>query len=91
MENNLLNLIIRSREDIIYEGQIRNLSSVNKIGKFDVLGLHANFITLIDDTLLIREAGGGEKQVRVESGILKVTRNMIYIYAGVGQLNPLGE
>lgn len=71
---------------MLYQGQIKSLSSVNKKGKFDVLDKHANFITLIDDTLIIRETGGEEKQLRVESAILKVTRNTINIYAGVGQL-----
>lgn len=91
MEKNLLSLTVRSRERLVYQGQIKSLSSVNKKGKFDILGKHANFITLVDDTLIIRETSGEEKQLRVESAILKVVKNTINIYAGVGQLKPVSS
>ena len=88
MDKDQLNLTIRSREEVLYEGPIKSVSSVNKTGKFDILGKHANFITLIHDTLLIVEPDGKERQILVESAILKVTSNVINIYAGVGQLTP---
>lgn len=74
-----------SRGDILFEGEIESLSSVNDTGKFDVLQEHANFISLIRDYLVITEKGGRTQEMKIGSGILKVLDNKANIYLGVNK------
>ncbi len=78
-----LNLTIRDRDSVIYDGEVNTLSSVNETGKFDVLRKHANFISLIKDYIIVRELTGEEKKYEIGSGIMKVLENDIFIYLGL--------
>ena len=50
---NTLYLSVKSPTKIHFEGQANAVSSVNDKGKFDVLAYHENFISLIQETLII--------------------------------------
>ena len=67
----------------MFEGEIESLSSVNDSGKFDVLGHHANFISMIRDHLIIREKGGRTRELKIGRGILKVLDNSANVYLGI--------
>lgn len=76
-------LKIQSRDGDIYEGQVLSLSSKNDKGKFDILEQHANFISLINDVLVIRELNGQTKEIPVTNGVLKVEDGKVDVYSGV--------
>lgn len=78
-----LNLRIQSREEEIYNGPIKSLTSKNDKGMFDVLKGHSNFISLVDDLLIIRELDGQTKEISINSGVIKVEGDNIEIYSGV--------
>ena len=81
-----LTLSVRSRARVIYEGQVLSVSSVNAVGKFDVLGLHANFISLIDNNLIVKELNGSEKVIPIDMGVMRVNRNKVEVYIGLKSL-----
>lgn len=85
MASDLLSVTIRNRDGIVFQAEAKTLSTKNKIGKFDILKNHANFISIINDTLLIQTSTGEKKEFPVESGILKVKENIVDIYLGVGK------
>lgn len=92
-DNNLqtdrkLFLTIRNREEVLFEGTIKALSSWNLVGKFDVLPLHANFIALIEKGLTIHELTGSKKDMEFDVAILQVSQNKVDIYLGVQKLLP---
>lgn len=58
-----LNVKIFSPTQTIFEGEAVSISSVNSMGKFDILPFHANFITLVQKTPIIvrtKKTGGSE-------------------------------
>jgi len=81
--NSNLHLIVRNRDGIIFEEDIKSLSSKNKIGKFDVLDNHENFISIISDILVVETASGAKKEIPITNSILKVKENKVEVYAGV--------
>jgi F0F1-type ATP synthase epsilon subunit len=85
MEADVLNVVIRSREGIVYQGECRSVSSFNKIGKFDILGSHANFITLVQKEINVIEKNGSPLTFKVDNGVAKVKENKVQIYLGVRQ------
>jgi len=81
-------LLVRSREGIIYQGQVTSLTSVNEKGKFDILAQHANFISLISSILVIGEVGGGKKEIRIDNGLLRSKGNKVEVYIGIEKAIP---
>jgi F0F1-type ATP synthase epsilon subunit len=78
-----LHLTIRTREAIVKDVDIKNLSSINDKGLFDVLDQHANFISIVKEKLLLRYPDGREEEVPIDQGVLKVRENQIDIYLGI--------
>jgi len=87
--NETLTLLIRSREGIIYHGEIKSLTSVNEQGRFDILAGHANFISLIKEILIIRETTGEAKEIKITDGILRVDKKKVEIYLGLEGKRPV--
>ncbi len=75
-------LKVRNPDDIVFEGEVEAISSLNKVGKFDILDTHANFISLIQESLLFTRAGKTE-EIKVNNGVLKVKENKVFVYLGV--------
>jgi F0F1-type ATP synthase epsilon subunit len=83
--NNQLNLSIRNREEVIFQGKVTSFSSHNEKGKFDVLPKHANFISLLNRYVVYKTVDGQENSMPITNGIIKVTNNEVRVYLGVGE------
>lgn len=83
MNDELINLTVRTRDRIVYSGSVKSFSSVNDTGKFDVLPQHANFISLIKDELVIRDDKGKVEKIPLSGGILRVERNVAEVFLGI--------
>jgi F0F1-type ATP synthase epsilon subunit len=79
-----LDLTVRNRDDIIFSGKVDSITSYNTKGRFDVLPSHANFISLLEKYLIYKSADG-EKNIPIKNGILKVDKNKVKVYLGVGE------
>lgn len=64
-----------------FEGEARAVSSENKVGKFDILPEHANFISLIFNSLTIHTQE--EKTYNFSRGVLEVTEGKVRIFLEV--------
>jgi F0F1-type ATP synthase epsilon subunit len=86
-ENTTFRLVIRSREGLVYEGEVKSITSVNETGKFDILAQHANFITLIQSVVEIGEMNGEKKQLKIENGLLRSRENNVEVYLGISGIS----
>ncbi len=85
MDPNVLEVYIRNREEVLFDGACKSLTSYNKVGRFDLLGMHANFITLIDKEISLVSASGEQKTFPVDNGVCKVKDNKVTIFIGIKQ------
>lgn len=76
----MFKLLIRSRENLIYEGDCETVTSFNDVGEFDVLEHHANFITLIKKFIVINKGMQDEKKIAIEKGILTANEDIVEVY-----------
>ncbi len=83
MDNTNILLTIRARDGIVYEGKVQSVTSVNETGKFDILPEHANFISLIKDTVVIKDIQGSMKKIKIDVGLLRTRQNKVEIYLGI--------
>lgn len=79
----MIDLIIRKREGVIFEGQAYAVSSTNEIGDFDVLGDHASLICTIKDSLTIHYTKDKKEEILLDSGVLRAKLNKVEVYIGI--------
>ncbi|HSA83482.1 MAG TPA: hypothetical protein VLF20_01175, partial [Patescibacteria group bacterium] len=57
MKPPLISVTVKEPEKIVFEGSATTITSVSDKGKFDVLAFHANFIALIQETIILGQEG----------------------------------
>lgn len=82
-KNEKLFATIRDRNTLLFQGEASAISSLNDKGPFDVLGQHANFISLIKRAVIVHLPNKQEKRIELESGVLKVKNNIVEVYVGI--------
>ncbi len=60
-----------------------SVSSENKLGKFDILPEHINFISLIFNKVLIRTPEKEKIEYQFKKGVLIVRENIVRIFIGL--------
>jgi F0F1-type ATP synthase epsilon subunit len=80
-----LTLRVHNRDGVVFEGKVENLTSYNEVGEFDVLSLHARFISMIQDYLIIRLLDGEERRIDLDTAIMRVDQNFVEVFMGVTQ------
>lgn len=90
MNDERLYLQVKNRETTLYQGEVRAITSYNEVGTFDVLPEHANFISLIQKSLIIHELRGSKNEIKFDVALLRVSENKVEIYLGITSLgkNP---
>ena len=82
-ENPFLNVIVLSSGKTLFLGKAKSVSSNNKIGPFDVLPMHENFISMLYDRVTIVDADGQKTEVPCDHGILEVSENRVRVFIGI--------
>lgn len=81
---NLLQVRIVSPKQDIFQGPALSVSSRNQAGNFDILPLHANFVTLVEDyPITLRLAGGQKKTFSFKLAIIYLVNNKVNIYTDI--------
>lgn len=79
-----IHVIIKDKNGVMADDNATALSSYNEVGLFDVLPLHTNFISLIRDKLILHKVGG-DREIKVQTGLLQVKNGEVYVYLGLPQ------
>jgi F0F1-type ATP synthase epsilon subunit len=80
----LLHVRISAASSVLWEGEAYSVTSENSDGRFDILGLHSNFITLIRDVpIVITLADGTVKEFTFQQSVIHVTDNHVKIFADI--------
>lgn len=75
-----LTVVVRNKDNILFSGDVFAITSVNDKGIFDILPQHENFISLIKDTVTIHKTRKENQEIHIENGILRVSKDKVYIY-----------
>lgn len=75
-----MELLVRSRDEILYNGKVKSLTSYNSSGLFDILPEHSNFISLVDKEIRFTDIDAKEHLVSLEKGILRVVKDQIQVF-----------
>ncbi len=75
-------LIVKTRDKTIFNSEVDNVSSYNKVGIFSILSDHANFISIIEKKLIIKQRGSTQ-EIELQNGLMKVIGNQVNVYVGI--------
>lgn len=75
-----MHLKVRNRGKVLFDDDVKALSSRNDAGAFDILPEHANFISLINRKLIVHKLDGNTHEIPLSNGIIKVKDNAIRCY-----------
>ena len=79
---------IETPTGVMLSGEIKALSLINSLGPFDVVERHTNFISAIREKIIVHQLDDSKKEIPIETGIIKITKNGTEIYLGI---EPLPE
>ncbi len=79
----LINVVVRDRAGIQFEGEVKAITSHNPTGTFDILPMHTNFITVVRQKLILHQANGSKMELNIENGVLRASEDKVEIYLGV--------
>ena len=65
-----------------YRGPAAAVSSINKIGKFDVLPEHTNFISLISKKITVLLLDKKKVEYEFRRGVIEVSDNLVKVFLG---------
>lgn len=90
MDNQLkvtLHVRVISPKGVIFAGDATSVSSTNTVGRFDILPMHANFITIVQNQpTTIRKVGQAEESFTFPLAIIVTKDNQVNIYTDIAQL-----
>lgn len=83
---------VMSAEHTIFNGEAKAISSKNNKNRFDILGYHTNFISVIEDFVEIQTAQSETIRLNIDYGILICENNTVAVYLGIKRLDtPLAS
>lgn len=78
-----LHVRINSPKKIIWEGQAESVSSINSHGPLDILALHANLITIIDNKPIKVKTSNEELEFTFPKSVMYIHKNEVLIYTNI--------
>lgn len=80
----LLHVRINRGAEVVWEGDAHSLSAKNAVGPFDILPMHASFLTYIEDTSITVETENHKKLFfSCKEGIVHILNNNAQIYVDI--------
>ena len=77
-----MQLVVKNRDRIVFQGEVDTVTSYNKKGTFNILKDHANFISVIEKKLIYKRKGSTQEML-VDNALLKVRENKVFVYLGI--------
>ena len=76
--------ISAATEGLLWKGRATSLSSENSQGPFDLLGEHANFVTIVrEKPIIIRQDKNIIKKLTPRTAVIYVKGNSVKVYTGI--------
>ena len=82
-DNKIFYVKVTSPDGLVFGGNVLSITSINNYGEFDILSSHANFITIIEDKVILVLEDKTKKEYKVDNGIIRAFENNVDVYLGI--------
>ncbi|KKQ74858.1 MAG: hypothetical protein US96_C0023G0002 [Candidatus Woesebacteria bacterium GW2011_GWB1_38_5b] len=80
MSNIPFTLFVRNKKGVLINSQAKSITSYNRLGRFDILSTHSQYISVIEGSLLVTYEDNKTDEIPLSQGILKVLENRVSVY-----------
>lgn len=75
-----IHVMVRNRKQLLFEGDVKAVTSKNDTGVFDILPEHSNFISVLKESITLHKMDGTEQKIALNNGVIKVKDSGVRIY-----------
>lgn len=75
----VLSVSIKGKESTVFESKCLSVSMANRLGQFDILPEHANFVSTFSGNITVRKVSESAQEVFCSKGLVKVENNNVEI------------
>jgi F0F1-type ATP synthase epsilon subunit len=83
MANSKLSVSVKTSEEILWQGTADSVSSKNSQGPFDILPMHANFISTIEKQPITIRIGREKKEFTFSYSVIYAHSNVVQIFTNL--------
>lgn len=80
-----LHVFVMTGDSIVYDDKATSVSSRNERGRFDILPMHTNFISIIKEFVIIQISPEEKKEIVIKNGIMRVYEDNVQIFVGASE------
>jgi F0F1-type ATP synthase epsilon subunit len=82
-DQQIIKVKVSDTETLHFDGQVDRISSFNEVGRFDVYPMHANFISIIRQEVILYQNNQKIKELKFEQAVMKVKQDSVHIFLGI--------
>ena len=75
-----IHVMIRNRRVLLFDDDVKAVTSKNDTGIFDVLPEHSNFISVLKESITLHKMDGTEEVIQLKNGVMKVKDSNVKCY-----------
>ncbi len=74
---------VLSPTSILFAGSALTVTGFNDKGRFDILPSHANFVSLIRKTIIVRADKKSTREIEIGEGVLHCRNDQVRVFVGI--------
>ncbi len=74
---------IRDAKNVIFDGPVDRITTINEVGPLDIYPMHANFISIIRNGLSLFKDSKVIKEMKFEQAVMKVKQDRASVFLGI--------
>ena len=78
--NDRIHVMVRNRNQVLFEDDVKAVTSKNDTGVFDILPEHSNFISVINESVTVHKLDGQAQKFPLANGVMKVKNSTVNCY-----------
>lgn len=83
-ESSTMRVKIYAPFKVYFDGEAKSMTATNRVGPFDILPQHHNFISLLEPSeVVVRTDGKEDFKMRINQGLIHVKADQIRIFLDV--------
>jgi F0F1-type ATP synthase epsilon subunit len=75
-----IHVMVRNRRQLVFEDDVKAITSKNDTGVFDVLPEHSNFISVLKESITLHKLDGTKQVITLQNGLIKVKNSSVKCY-----------
>jgi F0F1-type ATP synthase epsilon subunit len=83
MADKKLTISVKGTDAVLWEGEGDSVSSKNSEGPFDILPMHTNFISVVENAPIVVRMGRDKKEFSFPFSVIYAHSNTVFIYTNL--------